>query len=39
MRECTLIFSHIRRLGSFYGVQILEFECIFFFGGGGGGGG
>ena len=33
----TLIFSYIRRLGSFLGFKILNFN--FFFGGGGGGGG
>ena len=31
----TPIFSYIRRLGSFFGVKILNFN-IFFFGGGGG---
>ena len=39
----TLIFSHIRRLGVFFGVQNLEFRYIFyyfiFFLAGGGGGG
>ena len=36
----TLIFSYIRRLGSFFGVQKFEFQYFifffFFFGGGGG---
>ena len=35
----TLIFSYIRRLGTFFGVQNFKFcISIFFFGGGGGGG-
>ena len=37
----TLIFSFIRRLGPFFGVQHFEFQYFFifffFFGGGGGG--
>ena len=32
----TLIFSHIRTLGPFWGVQILNFNIYFFFFGGGG---
>ena len=35
----TLIFSYIRRLGSFLGFKILNFNIFFFFFGGGGGGG
>ena len=27
----TLIFSYIRRLGSFFGVQKFEFQYFFFF--------
>ena len=33
----TLIFLYIRRLGPFFGVQILNFNILFFFLGGGGG--
>ena len=33
----TLIYSYIRRLGSFWGDHIVYFS-VFFFGGGGGGG-
>ena len=34
----TLIFSYIRRLLSFFGVQTFEFQYLFFFFGGGRGG-
>ena len=34
--QYTLIFSCIRRLGPFLGVQNFEFQYFFFFGGGGG---
>ena len=34
----TPIFSYIRRLGSFFGVQNFEFQYFFFFFLGGGGG-
>ena len=32
----TLVFSYIRRLGSFFGVQKFEFQYFIFFWGGGG---
>ena len=35
----TLIFSYIRRLGSFFGVQNFEFQYFFYFFFWGGGGG
>ena len=35
----TLIFSYLRRLGPFWGIQKFEFQYLFFFSRGGGGGG
>ena len=35
-RGCTLIFSHIRRLGSFFGFKFLNFNEYFLGVGGGG---